>query len=259
MPHLPVLRVVPLESIRRHEDIDPLRVDRLRRRVTDERIQANPMVCIEAPGGEMVLLDGATRTETLRAIGLRHAIVQLVEPATVELGTWHHVVRGCTPGELVGAVADNPALNLTENYGTPAIHPNSGPSRLVEGVGGITANATLSALAASYTGRWEVTRTTDPHREHVASSYPGWAAVVEFPTVGMIDVMEAAVSNDLLPAGITRFAVPGRALRLNIPLDLLESGRETSEVQGELERILEERASDGRVRRYEGPVFVLDD
>jgi len=259
MPHLPVLRVVPLESIRRHEEVDPLRVERLRRRIADDRIQANPMVCIEAPGGEVVLLDGATRTETLRAIGLHHAVVQLVEPATVELGTWHHVVRGCTPGELVGAVADNAALTLTENYGTPAIHPNSGPSHLVEGVGGITANATLSALAASYTGRWDVTRTTDPHRDHVAASYPGWAAVVEFPTLRMRDVMEAAVGNDLLPAGITRFVVPGRALRLNIPLDLLEAGRETSVVQGELGRLLEERSSHGRVRRYEGPVFVLDD
>lgn len=259
MPHKPLLRVVPLESIRRHEEIDPLRVDRLEKRIGAEGIQVNPMVCIEAPGGEIVLLDGATRTETLKAIGLEHAVIQIVAPDDVDLATWHHVVRGCTPAELLTAVADVRGLELNENYGTPSIHPHEGPSQLVMGVGGVSVNQTLSALVSTYNGRWQVTRTFDPHREHVAANYPGWAAVVEFPTVTVEDVMEAAVGADLLPAGITRFLVPERALRLNIPLDLLEPGRKTAAVQQSLDRILEERASDGRIRRYEGPVYILDD
>lgn len=259
MPHTPVLRVVPLERIRRHEEIDPLRVARLEKRIGAEGIQVNPMVCVETPSGDLVLLDGATRTETLKAIGLEHAVVQIVAPEAVDLGTWHHVVRRCTPEELLAAVMDVPGLALEESYGTPSIHPNRGPSRLVQGTGDFSLNATLSALVATYNGRWQVTRTTDPHREHVAANYPGWAAVVEFPAVTVEYVMSAAVGDDLLPAGITRFLVPERALRLNIPLDLLEPGRETSAVQRSLDRILEERASDGRIRRYEGPVYILDD
>lgn len=258
MPHVPLLRVVPLESIRRHEEIDPLRVELLQRRISAEGMQVNPMVCVEAPGGELVLLDGATRTETLKRIGLSHAVVQIVEPQIVELSTWHHVIRGSTPEEVIGAVESNPGLELTERYGTPAIHPHDGPSHLISGVNGLTANATLSTLVSTYIGRWRVTRTADPTRDHVAASYPGWAAIIEFPIVTVDDVMAAAVSEDLLPAGVTRFLIPNRALRLNIPLEVLE-GTSIDLVQQDLNRILDERASDGRIRRYQGPVYILDD
>ncbi|HEX6221453.1 MAG TPA: hypothetical protein VF115_10180 [Acidimicrobiia bacterium] len=258
MPHVPMLRVVPLESIRRHEEVDPLRVERLERRISAEGIQVNPMVCIEAPSGELVLLDGATRTETLKRIGLSLAVVQIVERHTVDLSTWHHVVRECTPDELLSVVEASPDLTMSENYGTPAIHPHEGPSQLVTGADGMSDNATLSALVRTYIGQWRVTRTTDPRREHVATSYPGWAAIIEFPIVTVEDVMAAAVGNDLLPAGVTRFLVPNRALRLNVPLDHLE-GMSTPAAQTSLDRLLEERASEGRIRRYEGPVYILDD
>ena len=80
MADMPTLRVVPLAKIRAHEKVDPLRVDRLTGRFEEEGIQVNPMMCTEAPGGELVLLDGATRTSALRSIGLEHAVVQLVDP-----------------------------------------------------------------------------------------------------------------------------------------------------------------------------------
>lgn len=258
MPHVPVLRVVPLESIRRHEEVDPLRVERLQSRMSAEGIQVNPMVCIEAPGGELVLLDGATRTETLKRIGLSLAVVQIVEQHSIELSTWHHVVRECTPEELLAVVEASPDLKTTENYGTPSIHPHEGPSRLVIGIDGLSENATLSSLVRTYIGRWRVTRTTDPRRDHVAASYPGWAAIVEFPIVTVEDVMAAAVGHDLLPAGVTRFLVPNRALRLNVPLEHLD-GASVPAAQTALNRLLEERASDGRIRRYEGPIYILDD
>jgi hypothetical protein len=259
MPHMPVLRVVPLESIRRHEEIDPLRVERLKQRIASDGMQANPMVCIQAPEGELVLLDGATRAESLKTLGLAHAVVQIVDAQTVDLGTWHHVVRGGEPSEIIATVEDSPALVLNEDYGTPSVHPNKGASRLVSPADGVSSNQAMSALVASYTGRWEVTRATDPHREQVAASYPGWSAVIEFPTLTVHDVIAAAVSEDLLPAGVTRFVVPDRALRLNVSLDLLEVGASTSEAQGRLDEVLDRRSSDGRVRRYEGPVVVLDD
>jgi L-serine kinase (ATP) / ParB family transcriptional regulator, heme-responsive regulator len=258
MPHVPVLRVVPLESIRRHEEVDPLRVERLQNRISAEGMQVNPMVCIEAPGGELVLLDGATRTETLKRIGLSLAVVQIVEPHSVELSTWHHVVRECTPEELLALVEASQELEMNDNYGTPSIHPNEGRSRLVTGANGMSENATLSALVRTYIGRWRVTRTTDPRREHVATSYPGWAAIIEFPLLTVDDVMAAAVGNDLLPAGVTRFLVPNRALRLNVPLEHL-GANSVAAAQASLNRLLEERASEGRIRRYEGPIFILDD
>jgi len=258
MPHMPVLRVVALTLIRRHEEIDPLRVSRLSERIAAEKIQVNPMVCIEAPGGELVLLDGATRTESLKKLGLEHAVVQIVQPGGVGLGTWHHVVRGCSPDELAAAIEACTEIELQNGAEPPSVIANTGSTLHVVGPG-LTANATLSALVGTYVGKWNVTRTTDPRPETTASSFPDWTAVVEFPTLDVEDVMRAAVTNDLLPAGITRFVVPERALRLNMPLDLLDSGATIEEKQDALNQLLEQRARDGRVRRYEEPVYVLDD
>lgn len=258
MPHLPLLRVVLLESIRRHEEIDPLRVERLVGRIEAEGVQVNPMVCTVAPDGDLILLDGATRTESLKKLGFEHAVVQMVEPDTVTLETWHHVIRGCDRDELLEVVGESPDLILSQEEGTPGIHLRDGGTRLVLGEG-VSANATLSSLVGAYVGRWRVSRVAEPGFDAVSWSFPDWSAVIEFPTLSLDDVMKAAISDDLLPAGITRFLVDERALLLNAPLDLLGAEGAIDEKQERLDGMIAERARDGRVRRYEETVFILDE
>ena len=253
----PILEIAPLAELKRHEEVDPLRVDRLEQRIRSEGIQVNPMVCVEADD-KLVVLDGATRTEALRALGLEHAVVQVVDPGQVELGTWHHVVRQCGPSELLEAVATRPGLVLGEDREPPRLRPASGPSRSVTG-DSLSLNATLTQLVASYIGRWPVSRVTDADAGVAASLFEDWGAVVELPTLGLDDVMRAALGDDLLPAGITRFLIPGRALRLNFDLSILEGEGSTAEKQRRLDALIEERSREGRVRRYDETVFIYDD
>ncbi|HET8740813.1 MAG TPA: ParB N-terminal domain-containing protein [Acidimicrobiia bacterium] len=258
MPHLPVLRVVPLESVRRHEEVDPLRVERLVGRIEAEGVQVNPIVCCVSPDGEYIVLDGATRTESFIQIGLRHAVVQIVEEDEVNLETWHHVVRDCSPDDFLAAVGSIPELMLGDGNGTPNIHFNGGGSKEILGVG-VSANATLSLLVSAYIGTWRVSRVADPGLDPVSWAFPDWSVIVEFPILTLDDVMKAAVTEDLLPAGITRFLVHERALRLNVGLDLLSSSESLETKQQRLEELIEQRARNGRVRRYEETVFILDD
>lgn len=253
----PHLRVAPLTALRRHEEVDPLRVERLKERIDDEGIQVNPMVCVEADG-KLVVLDGATRTEALRNLGLEHAVVQIVDPERVELGTWHHVVRQCAPAELVGLVESTPGLALGEDRGAPRIRPASGPTRSVRGES-LSPNATLSSLVACYIGRWPVGRLADADAGVAASLFEDWAALVELPILTVEDVMRAALGDDLLPPGITRFLIPGRALRLNFDLSILEEKVDMAEKQRRLDALIERRSREGRVRRYDETVFIYDD
>ena len=258
MPHMPVLRVVSLSRIRRHEEIDPFRVERLVGRIANEGIQVNPMMCSEAPSGELVLLDGATRTESLRQLGLEHAVVQIVDPEEVTLETWHHVIRECTEQEILQQIEATEDLVLTEGPGTPRLRLAGGGIQSVQGTG-VSPNAALTALVHSYVGRRTVNRITDPADESVPWRFPDWAAIIEFPTLSVEDVMKAAVGDDLLPAGITRFLVPERALRLNLDLALLQSPGTVEEKQESLDEMLSLRARAGRIRRYEETVVILDD
>lgn len=258
MPHMPRLRVVPLESIRRHEEVDPLRVERLCDRISTEGMQVNPMVCIDTEGDDMVLLDGATRTESLRQIGLEHAVVQLVSPESVGLGTWHHVVRNAPIDDFVAALSEPSEMELTDTEWPPTIRLSDGRNYHARGIG-ITPNATLTHLVRSYTGHWQVNRLPEPDLALAARNYGDWTALIEFPTLSIEDVMDAAIGQDLLPAGVTRFLVPDRVLRVNMPLSLLNSSKGLGSKQAALNELLAERARTGRIRRYSEPVFILDD
>jgi len=216
------------------------------------------MMCLEASGGDLVLLDGATRTESMKRLGLKHAVVQLVDPMRMSLGTWHHVVRGAATEEVLGTIRDADGITLVKGVGTPAVHTHDGDSfRVTSDI--LSDNAALSALVRAYVGKWTVNRSPDPRVEAVTGRFPDWAVIVEFPTLTVDDVMTAAIGNDPLPAGITRFVVPERALRLNMPLDVLAADRSVAEKQIALDELLEERARAGRIRRYEEPVFILDE
>lgn len=255
---MPVLRVVSLARIRAHEEVDPLRVDRLVERISEDGIQVNPMMCSEAPSGELVLLDGATRTESLRRLGFEHVVVQIVDPEEVNLETWHHVVRKCTEQEILNDISSVNHLTVVDGSENPSLHMSSGSVYTVIGAG-ISPNAALTALVHSYSGKRTVSRVTNPRDETVPWKFPTWATVIEFPTLTVEDVMKAAVGDDLLPAGITRFLVPERALRLNLDLGLLRSSGGVEEKQQALESMLAGRAQSGRIRRYEETVVILDD
>ena len=255
---MPVLRVVHLARIRAHEEVDPLRVDRLVGRISEDGIQVNPMMCSEAPSGELVLLDGATRTESLRRLGFEYAVVQLVDPDEAILETWHHVVRECTEQELLDDIEAVEELSIGVGPGKPSLLMANGDIHTVRAEG-VSPNAGLASLVHSYSGRRAVSRITNPRDESVPWRFPDWAAVIEFPTLSVEDVMKAAVGDDLLPAGITRFLVPERALRLNLELELLSSPGSVEDKQEALEALISQRARSGRVRRYEETVVILDD
>jgi L-serine kinase (ATP) / ParB family transcriptional regulator, heme-responsive regulator len=258
MSQLPNLAVAPIDSIRPHEDFDPFRVERLKDRIDADGTQLNPMVCTMASDGSYVLLDGATRREAFKRLDLPHAIVQVVDPDTVSLGTWHHVLQNGDAEKLRDALGGNPELNLADDAGTPRINIGGDSWSTIEPVG-VSDNASLNSLVNCYHGELTVTRVTDPSTEAVTRTHGDWVAIVEFPALTIDDVMVAATQADFVPAGITRFMVPARALRLNIPLEFLRDPIDTAMKQERLDEILAKRAREGRIRRYDEPVIILDD
>jgi hypothetical protein len=258
VPEIPDLRIVPLERIRPHEEVDPLRVEPLAARIGSERTQLNPVVCIESGGDDLVLLDGATRTASLRSLGLEFAVVQVVQSEDVGLGTWHHVLRDAGPAEVLSSIESRTELALSGEGSAPRVWLPDGSARAVIG-SGVSDNAALSMLVSSYIGRWKVNRVIETGADQLGRQFPDWGALIEFPALSIRDVTEAALGADLLPAGITRFVVPERALRLNYNLDELRGGESLQIKQERLDGMIQERARLGRVRRYAEPVIILDD
>lgn len=234
-----------------------MRVVSLMARITDEGRQGNPVICSEIDE-DFVVLDGATRTEAMRRLGMGFLVVQVVAPDLVELETWHHVVRNCPPAAVLERLGANQDLLLGPAGTAPRVTVAGGPSVSVLGRA-MSPNSTLSVLVDSYLGRWTVSRIIDPAPDVVSRRFPDWSVVVEFPTMKVDQVMKAALGGDLLPAGITRFLIPERVLRLNVGLDLLADSGSLAGKQEALDGLIQARSRAGRVRRYEETVIVLDD
>jgi hypothetical protein len=155
-------------------------------------------------------------------------------------------------------IGSRDGLIIAEGGDPPRVTVAAGTPMSILGKG-LSPSAVLASLVSSYIGRWRVSRIIDPDLDVVTQRYPDWSVIVEFPRLTVKEVMKAALSQDLLPAGITRFLVPERVLRLDADLRLLRSPGSLETKQEKLDALIQARSRAGRVRRYEETVVILDD
>ena len=91
------------------------------------------------------------------------------------------------------------------------------------------------------------------------SLHPDLTAVIVFPPFTPEDINHCASNEAKLPMGITRHLISGRALGVNVPLDLLASSRPLDEKSVWLHDYLQNRLRRHMVRLYEEPTFVFDE
>jgi phosphoglycerate dehydrogenase-like enzyme len=266
------LQVVPADKVFPHELLDPRRVDRLLNRLGTEEKLANPPIVAEA-GDHYVVLDGATRVAALKQLGYPHLVVQLV-PDKDKLGlhTWLHAVRQIELAKLMSLLKGLPHISIIESkpqkilddmveYGGMCyLHTVAGQVWLVQPAAGVNRLEALNTLTDTYIKTaGQVTRTLNHNMATLRQEYPDLAALVIFPKYTVEQVLQIAQAGRTLPAGITRFIIPGRVLRLNVELKPLKSDRSLSQKNEWLYQLVMEKLSTGQVRYYEEPVYLLDE
>lgn len=267
---LPV-RFVDLDQVVPHEATDPRRAQRLAARLEDEGVIRNPTI-VAAIDERYVVLDGATRTDALRRLGSPHAIVQDISVEDgLSLETWHHVVRQVDPDGLVDIIGNIEGIQLEEVTDGPpqqrmisfggicSVTLTDGRGFVLHSTPGRNRFEALSAVADAYIKSTVVSRTLERDLDRLGSWYEDMAGLVEYPEFTVEQVLLAAGSGTLLPAGVTRFIVPGRVLHLDIPLDLLAAGRSLDEKNRWLHDHLSEKEREGKIRYYREPVYILDE
>ncbi len=268
MKNILPLEVVALEDIFLHENVDPPRVEKLVKRLTADGKLSNPPIVMPLDH-QYVVLDGATRTTALKEMGYPHAIVQVVtNEDKLELLTWSHFIRQLDSSQVVKMLANLPEISLVE---IGSLDETNGHDRLcylqtVEGqIFLVKANPTvnsavaLNKLTETYINTGFMTRTLDSNFQQVKQKYPDITALIVFPKYTVAQVLQVAQSGQRLPAGITRFIIPGRVLRVNADLVYLKSARPLSEKQRWLADLLADKRDNGRIRYYAEPVYLLDE
>lgn len=269
------LRVVPTESVIPHEAHDPKRVADLAARLEDDGLLVNPPV-VAAWNDMYVVLDGATRLSAFRTLNYPHIIVQLVDLASkgVQLHTWYHAVNGKDPdalllllrqvnglrlmemdvAELDNALRSREALAyllLANKQGfLMEVEPEAGSGDWLD---------VLNRVVAAYAHWGTVARTLITDIESLKSQYTQLAGLIVFPQFSPETVLQMASSGRTMPAGITRFVIPGRVLRLNAPLEKLRSDESIAAKSDWLDRFVQQKLAYRKVRYYQEPVVLLDE
>lgn len=276
-PETPDLRIVAVELLIEHEYNDVQRTAPLAQRLTEEGLLKNPPIATPLGDGDprYVVLDGANRVTALHSLGYPHCLVQIVryEPPQVTLSTWHHLVTGIDPDIFSKQLDSIDGLDFSQ---IDLLHARAGLARrdfisyTVRADGRVFAaatassdikvkNALLNAMVDTYKEKGGLFRATTDNIEDASRLYPDLTGLVIFPNYDPSEVMALARDGELLPTGLTRHLIQGRALRVNYPLADLKSPASLEEKNAALAAWLRAKMATKEVRYYAEATYLFDE
>jgi hypothetical protein len=275
----PDLRIVPIELLVEHEYNDAQRTEPLAKRLEAEGSLKNPPVV--TPLGEddprYVVLDGANRITALHSLAYPHILVQVVpyEQPMVTLTTWHHVIADMDAKSLTAELS---AVEEVDLILTDLLRARAGLARreylmyVIRADGEVFAartaaprrnvqeqNRLLNALVDTYKDRCSLHRVMTDELEEVQELFPDIAGLAIFPQYDASEILELASEGELLPAGLTRHLIQGRALRINYPLADLKSGDSIGDKNARLRAWLKGKLVTKEVRFYGEATYLFDE
>lgn len=274
---LPHLEILPLNKLILHEHNDAQRTPPIVRAIQESGMLRNPPIVMPLTDGSdrYMVLDGANRTTALQEMGVPHTIAQIVraDDPGLDLNPWNHVVWGTNPDTLLDWARMVPDLNLLpsneENLfrglldirSLAMLHLANGRIYTVytQEIELINRVGVLNELVNCYAHRTNMDRTTNYTISPLQELYADLSGLVLLPPFRIDDVLYLASQGHLMPAGSTRFTISGRALHVNFPLGILNSGQSLDEKKAQLQEWVQDSLSRKRVRYYAEPIYIFDE
>ncbi|MEE8396151.1 MAG: ParB N-terminal domain-containing protein, partial [bacterium] len=233
----PRLQLVPVARIRFNEHPEHRRTFRLVERIKEEMTLRNPPIVAEIEGEAFLLLDGANRVGAFRELGFSHVPVQVVDYGDdrIELKGWHHLlVNGRSlalrsayeqiPGVRLEQIAPEKLTEVLEQRAVYAVLVDETtacwalwPPKPPEAVAVGERIAVLEQVVGGYEGQSKLERV----KLADFSQLPEVIRTVEhqlclFPVFHKAELLNLAAEQVLIPTGLSRHLIPGRALGLNL-------------------------------------------
>lgn len=277
LPDLPDLRILPAAALRPHEHHEDRRAAPLAEALRRDGVLRNPPIVLQLSGQEerYIVLDGANRTTAFQQLGLEYVLAQVVHPGDnqVNVETWNHAVLNMTEDELLSAMRELGDIELLPSDAEQATADMIQGDALAylslrsEKVVSVAATVPdlrsrvegLNRLVRAYQTRGKVERTNAGSAGGVEGAFPTAAGLVVFLGFSVQDVVEAVSQDLLLPAGLTRFIVSPRALRVNYPLDALAAPESREAKEQALAKWVHDRVASRKVRYYAEATYLFDE
>ena len=233
---LPKLKIVPINSITFHEDPDEERSTKLIEYLRKENILKNPPVVAKHDGSDqLILLDGANRLTALRKLKIPDVLIQEIElfdPGLTFLH-WHHAVEHFSKEEFLEELTRITDISISTFNDNVLQHEENGDllCQVQFGDGSVYAVhahedlfqriTDLKNITNIYKGSQYMDRVSYTNLDHLKMNYPNFCALIVFRKIIKKELVQLTQKGEKVPSGITRIILPKRALRINVPLDLL--------------------------------------
>ena len=274
----PTLAILPIEKLLIHEHHDESRCLPLIQRIESSGIFTNPVIVtpLDDRSGRFLVLDGANRTTAMRMMNYPHVLAQVIQPDAlgVSTQTWNHVCWGVDQDTFFKGIWAVPGLtlhhsdvdrsfdDLTNSRALVTVHLPDGRVYVATAQ---TRNAKerndyLNMIVGTYVERCKMDRTPIRNIADLADSYSDLCGLVLMPVMETSSITYLAGEGHLLPAGVTRFSISPRALRVNYPLGRL--GAMDQELQGKneaLDQWMRDRLAAKGVRYYAEETVLYDE
>lgn len=276
----PVLQIVPVESLLPHEEHDEQRSKPLIKRIEKADTWLHPPIVTRLPDRQdvFVVLDGANRSYSAMALGFPHILVQVVDyhSGQVHLDTWNHVVSQLSIHELLDALRELPNCTIEQ------VDLLTAQAKLAERVALVylvdfmdnqkvyivsaqqqdIAKRTelLRQIVDCYKQHCVLDRVTSSNMVHIKQMFNDISCLVVFPHYEPSEILFAAREKILLPPGISRHIIHGRAMRLLYPIERLQDSHTALEEKNrQLQTWIAERTKSRSIRFYAESVYLFDD
>jgi hypothetical protein len=265
----PNLDILPVDKIRLHEHHDPQRTAPLKSRIDNDGVLYNPPLVIPFSNGEneYMVLDGANRVTSMKELGLPHILAQVVDPNIgVRLQTWNHVIWRISQKTLVEEVMEINDINMLETNNRYFLPCDLAMIQLVDGHTYRLSTSSpemrsdkISELVKIYGELARFDRTMIEDINNLEGLYEDLAGLMIYPQFNIGEVVQFCRDGRLLPAGVTRFIVSPRALRVNYPIQNLCGDHTLEEKRQILNTFIQDRLDKKGVRIYTETTVLYDE
>jgi hypothetical protein len=273
----PEIDVLSISELMLHENESVERTAKLQERIRADGFLRNPVIVakvLHSSRLHYLLLDGIHRISALKNLGCRDVVAQLIDYSSegVKVEVWHQLIRGVDPVNLSKSLKRVFGKTLTKKPEAEAnelrnkdlilmhLLLKNGQSYIIERQSNLqSTTAKIREFVKILTSLGEVHRVHEDEAKSVLKSSSAATGILFIQPLSKQHIIEIALSETKLPAGITRHIIPCRALGIAVDLALLRAELSTVEKSKLIRLVVNQRIEDERVRFYAEPTFVFNE
>jgi L-serine kinase (ATP) / ParB family transcriptional regulator, heme-responsive regulator len=268
------LELIKISEIRLHETTESNRLRNIFDRISKSKYLMNPVI-VGRYKKEYILIDGANRLSTLKEIGCKLAVAQVIDymDTKIKLKRWNHLIYEFGIEDIVGFCIENNFYFSRKSFSSAIVAQNENRNcviatdinknetiliRLSDNFGKMVSQ--LNSITKFYFGKYDFDRSEEEIRiRDLMHNTRKKGTLIQFPRFTKQQIFKLTKNNLKVPAGITRHILNNRVLHVRFELSRLMDDKDIKGKKSDLDRYLNNKIDNNKVRQYKESVIVFDE